>query len=196
MEGLNAIDQGGPYREMLDRITQELHGPSLVSSLSLFLTFYPLLTYLSFFPQPLFMPCPNQKTNAGDNRDSFVPRPLSAVDKSLRLSAYEVVGQLMGLAIRTQNLLPFRLPSIVWKGLLKDEATEDDIRAHDLLSFRIVNDIQAALEKGNKEVFDSGMQSIKFTVSGADQKVSFCCSLLLFLPALLYRPFLAFRFTN
>jgi hypothetical protein len=130
------------------------------------------------------MPCSNQKSNSGDNRDAYVCRPLGRTtnDRALRLSAYEFVGQFIGLAIRSANLIPFSFPSIIWKGLVGDEITEDDIRAHDLLSYRIVLDTQKLLKQvqGDKEVFNRGMETVKFVVSGADQKVCFSVSSFLY----------------
>jgi hypothetical protein len=62
-------------------------------------------------------------------RLAVVPRPVPAGD-TLRLSAYELVGQFIGLALRSGNLLPFSFPSIVWKHLVSEEVTTDDVRAY------------------------------------------------------------------
>jgi hypothetical protein len=99
-----------------------------------------------------------------------VPRPIPVGESNLRLAAYEFCGQLVGLALRTGNLLPFAWPSIVWKHLVSEEVTTDDVRAMDLLSFRIVHDIEALLKKKDltPEVFNSIMSDMKFEVHGSD----------------------------
>ncbi len=105
-----------------------------------------------------------------------MPRPLGA-DSALILSGFELVGMLMGLALRSGNLLALNLPSIVWKGLCGDEITVDDVRAIDLLSFQIVHEIQGHLSQAaSADVFDlamsrSGMADRRFEVHGADQRV-------------------------
>jgi len=84
-----------------------------------------------------------------------------------------LVGQFIGLAIRSGNLVPFAFPSIVWKALVSEEITTDDVRAMDLLSFRIVNEIETMLSKKSltPEVFNSVMADMKFEVHGSDSLV-------------------------
>jgi E3 ubiquitin-protein ligase HERC2 len=91
--GMRATDAGGPYRDSVERICSELQSPAL----------------------PLFIRCPNGRTDSGENRDRFVPRPDST--GALHISLYELVGQLMGMAIRSRNLLNLNLPAICWKVL-------------------------------------------------------------------------------
>jgi len=69
--------------------------------------------------------------------------------------------------------MALRLPSIVWKHLVSDPITPDDVRAIDLLSFQIVSDIQALLNKKSitQDAFDSVMAERKFEVYGSDQVV-------------------------
>eukprot|EP00478_Filoreta_tenera_P000066 GABV01000066.1.p1 GENE.GABV01000066.1~~GABV01000066.1.p1 ORF type:complete len:531 (+),score=242.17 GABV01000066.1:681-2273(+) len=65
---------------------------------------------------PFFIPCPNRLMQVGENRDKMLPRPgaRSVVD----LSGFEFLGRLMGVAIRTNVLLPLDLPSFFWKPLV------------------------------------------------------------------------------
>jgi hypothetical protein len=60
---------------------------------------------------------------------------LQAPERDRRLSAYRFVGQLMGLAIRTQSPLPFMWPSLVWKQFVNDPLTEQDYKANDEKEF-------------------------------------------------------------
>jgi len=55
--------------------------------------------------------------------------------------------------------MALRLPSIVWKHLVSDPITPDDVRAKDLLSFHIVSEIEWLLNKKSitPDAFDSVM---------------------------------------
>jgi hypothetical protein len=65
LTGFFATDAGGPYREVLDMICSELHTTSV----------------------PLFGPTANNRGDAGDHRDKFVPLrlPHNAVQRQLRI---------------------------------------------------------------------------------------------------------------
>jgi len=104
-----------------------------------------------------------------------VPRPippLGAPERALHVSALEFVGALMGLALRTRSLVALNFPSIVWKHLVSDEITEEDVRAIDLLSFQFVDQIKGMDKKAGvtEEVFDAQFSDMKIEVFGADSK--------------------------
>ena len=120
--GMRATDAGGPYRDSIERMGNELQSPLL----------------------PLFIKVPNcVYTNSGDDstsssggtsgQDLFVPRPSST--SAAHLSMYTFVGKLMGLSVRTKNLWNLTLPSMIWKTLVKEELDDSDIRAIDALAF-------------------------------------------------------------
>lgn len=113
-----ADDHGGPYRATLESACSELKSEVL----------------------PLFIPCPNAREDIGMNRDKWVPRP--SATRPLYLTMYEFLGKLMGLAIRTKNILNLNLPSIVWKPLVGDAVTEEDVSSIDVLSFKILEEIK------------------------------------------------------
>jgi E3 ubiquitin-protein ligase HERC2 len=116
-KGEFADDYGGPYRSSIEDMCKELQSNVL----------------------PLLIRCPNGRENIGSNREKYVPRPSST--SALHLSMYEFVGKLMGLAIRTRTPLDLDFPSIVWKPLVGDVVTEEDVLAIDLLSFKILGTI-------------------------------------------------------
>ena len=97
----------GPYREAMSALCAELQSPQL----------------------QLFVPCANAVGLVGDNRDKFVPRPSACSDELL--DTFYFVGQLMGVAMRTRNLLNLDLPSMVWKSLIGMELDEEDLKAID-----------------------------------------------------------------
>jgi len=118
LKGMYADDYGGVYRDILDRMCSELQSSIL----------------------PLFIPCPNAREGIGENRNHFVPDP-SATSPN-QLAMFEFLGKLMGLAMRSGDTLSLDLPSIVWKPLVDDPVTEDDVMAIDRLSFKIVSEMR------------------------------------------------------
>ncbi|CAE8731219.1 unnamed protein product [Polarella glacialis] len=109
-KGEGGEDAGGLYREALDAVTNELHSKLL----------------------PLFVPCPNAVAEVGENRDGWVLNPRANSLECVR--ALEFVGQLIGLALRTGDLLPFSLAPFTWKGIVGDERKREDVRAIDIFA--------------------------------------------------------------
>jgi len=68
-------------------------------------------------------------------------------------------------------LLALNFPSVLWKHLVSQPVTHDDIRAIDLLSFQIIDDIrEMANQPGiTDSVFDTAMADVKFIVYDAAQ---------------------------
>jgi E3 ubiquitin-protein ligase HERC2 len=73
----------GPYRQFFTDCSKELQYS------------YPLL--------PLLIPCPNAVSSVGINRDKFVLR--SSSNSQLNLKLFTFLGHMMGMAIRTGNIL-------------------------------------------------------------------------------------------
>jgi len=85
---------------------------------------------------------------------------------------FEFVGKLMGLAMRTRSTLRLDFPSIVWKSLVNEKVTEDDVLAIDLLSFKILDGFKKfeAEKNVSTELFEQYVNS-QFVVVGSDQRV-------------------------
>jgi len=143
--GEYSSDAGGPYRVSIHDFCEELQSKLL----------------------PLFIPCPNQVSNIGLNREKWIPNPTAT--SSLYLQMYEFLGKLMGAAMRSGNLLDLDLPSIVWKGLCSQTIEPDDVLAIDILSFKILEQLKSLTAGGNidKEMF-SELVDYKFEISGSD----------------------------
>ena len=87
------------------------------------------------------------------------------------------LGRLMGAAIRTGELLFLDLPSIVWKPLVDEAVTEDDVMAIDRLSFTMVHEMrkmEAHIHSGQGGVTPeqfSEYLDCTFVVVGSDEAV-------------------------
>ncbi|CAF0796987.1 unnamed protein product [Rotaria sordida] len=125
--GMHSSDGGGPFRDSITRMCAELCSTKL----------------------PLFILCPNGRTNSGSNCDRWIPnvfppnRPISDEFKN----QYRFVGKLMGMAIRTRNLLDVRFPILLWKQLVQEKVTIEDIEAIDISSFSIINQMEENIKQ-------------------------------------------------
>ncbi|CAF0845510.1 unnamed protein product [Rotaria sordida] len=125
--GMFSIDQGGPYRDSITRICADLCSTRL----------------------SLFILCPNGRTNNGLNRDRWIPNvfpPNRSIPIDIK-NQYRFVGQLMGMAIRTKQYLDVRFPILLWKQLIEEEVTIEDIEAIDISSFAIINEMEENIRK-------------------------------------------------
>jgi len=117
--------------------------------------------------------CANGRNKIGNNRDRVVPRPLPSqshpTDRTLRLSAYEFLGRLMGLALRSGSLLALSLPSIVWKHIVSQSVTQDDVRAIDISAFHILDTVRHVTAEQD---FISAVGEITFQVYNILQQPS------------------------
>ncbi|CAF3545285.1 unnamed protein product [Rotaria sp. Silwood1] len=69
----------------------------------------------------------------------------------------------MGMAIRTKQYLDVRFPILLWKQLIYEEVTIEDIEAIDILSFAIINAMEENIRKVKSlnECDDSGVNNIQ-----------------------------------
>ena len=109
--GFGATDAGGPFRDSITEMIEELQTTA----------------------SPLFCSCANGREAQGDNRHKFVLRSQSQakVHPEAR-GMFFFLGQLMGMAIRTSILLPLDLPSMFWKKLCGQPITAKDVSSVDL----------------------------------------------------------------
>ena len=118
----------------------------------------------------LFIPCPNQREQIGDNRDMWVPSP-SAV-RPLDLAMFAFLGQIMGLCARSKELLSLNLPSIVWKHLVGQEILEQDVLSIDKLGLGAIEAIRSMDRVPNmsSQAFDAAFDA-HFVGNGSDQQI-------------------------
>ena len=148
MEG---IDAGGLFRDSMTTFCQELQSPAV----------------------PLFLPCPNSKSEIGENKEKYIPNPNCT--SSLHLSMYAFVGKLMGVAIRGRHTLDLDLSNIVWKPLVGQELVRSDIEAIDSMSFSMMDMVQSrsppgagASEPGSYDEDEVLSETLTFSIPSSD----------------------------
>jgi len=113
LRGEHVQGDGGPYRQLFQDISAELQPDKVKREASA----EKLLG--------LLVPSPNQIDNEQIGKDRFVlnSRRNSAKD----IGHYYFLGILMGICIRTGVCLPIDLPRSVWKKLVGQNITMEDI---------------------------------------------------------------------
>lgn len=118
--GEGADDAGGVFDDTITEMCQELTTSAV----------------------PLLLPTPNSVNDTGYNQDRYILNP--QLTSPLHLSWFKFLGILFGVAIRTKKPLAIPLASIVWKLLVGDNVSIDDLEEVDALyaqSLRGIRDI-------------------------------------------------------
>uniref|UniRef100_A0A6A7FSC9 Regulator of chromosome condensation n=1 Tax=Hirondellea gigas TaxID=1518452 RepID=A0A6A7FSC9_9CRUS len=87
---------------------------------------------------------------------------------------YKFVGQLMGLAVRTRQILPLDFPSIIWKSLVNSPITRHDVMMIDYHAFRLIENIEKSLVqlgRSRAEVLDEVLGDAVFATTCSDKKL-------------------------
>ncbi|CAF2939168.1 unnamed protein product [Rotaria sp. Silwood2] len=138
--GMHSTDHGGPYRDSITRICSDICSSRL----------------------SLFILCPNGRTNSGLNRDCWIPNvfpPNKSISNKYK-KQYRFVGQLFGMAIRKKHYLNIKFPILLWKKLLNESITVEDIEAIDLQSFTIINETEKNIEQIKSIDTDNNIDSL------------------------------------
>uniref|UniRef100_A0A8C9EIS6 E3 ubiquitin-protein ligase HECTD3 n=1 Tax=Pavo cristatus TaxID=9049 RepID=A0A8C9EIS6_PAVCR len=142
------IDNGGGFRDCLTDISEELCPSSGDVPV----------------PLPFFVRTSNQGNSSSDTRDMYVPNP-SCKD----FPKYEWIGQLMGAALRSKEILVLALPSLVWKQLSGEEVIwSKDFAAVDVELVKLLE----MLEEVDREAFNFMFgKELTYTTVRSDQRV-------------------------
>lgn len=104
MAGFNSEDAGGPFRESIALMFDDLQSAKL----------------------PLFLPTPNNRQNIGTRRGDFLPNP--SLQATSVAAMFKFVGKLMGMAIRSGEFLPLSLPPLLWARLVDSPVTANMLK--------------------------------------------------------------------
>ena len=115
----DAIDVGGPYREILTNITNELElGGTL----------------------PLLIKSTNHRTDHGENRECFILNSESITPTHKGM--FEFLGVWIAYAFRSKSCLPFNIAPNVWKQLSDQALTESDLKSFDTYAWQELQDLR------------------------------------------------------
>ena len=143
--GEGSTDYGGPYRDVLTTICDELQS-----------------NYLE-----LFIKSPNHKNEIGLLRDKWVPNP--SAKSAVNLDMYFFLGCMLGHAISSGHLLSLNLHPIVWNKILNIEnGTFSDIESVDKLFYKYITEIEKT-EIKTEEEFTAKYPELSFTILLSDE---------------------------
>ncbi|RHY02265.1 hypothetical protein DYB25_006813 [Aphanomyces astaci] len=146
--GENSIDAGGPYRETLSQYCVELQSGQL----------------------PLLLPAPNGQHNVGRHRDAWVLHP-NAHQHHAGMLVF--LGKLLGVAIRSKYCLSLNLSQVVWKLLVQEPITLDDLEAIDTLVVSSMRSLRTIEQSGvTEEIFADIMHETMTTLSTDNRMVN------------------------
>ncbi|KAL4510149.1 hypothetical protein ABPG72_010342 [Tetrahymena utriculariae] len=149
-KGELVMGESGPYRQFFADISSELQ-PNVLSAHQRQLN--------------LLLPSTNNLSKLGDARDKYVVNP--SAKSSYQLQLFEFLGVLMGTCVRTGTHLTLDLPQILWKQLVGEEITLDDLEEVD----RPVFDMIKFIDSCEKTVFqESFFETYTTTLSDLSTK--------------------------
>jgi hypothetical protein len=113
-----SIDQGGPFRDSIENIVDELHSKNL----------------------PLLIPTQNNKHQHGVGQDLWILNP-SATSPS-HLEMFKFLGALMAMGLRSGHNIMLRLPSLFWKNFMGEEVTIEDLEEIDAYAVQGIHELE------------------------------------------------------
>ncbi|CAM9092811.1 unnamed protein product, partial [Ectocarpus fasciculatus] len=177
-EGEGVDDYGGPYREVFQKICEELQAPDHSSPTPITATEKSdsPATFKCFIP--LLLQTPNWASSSDDceERYKYIFNPSSS--SPLHMDLYTFLGQFVGLAVRSKITIDLPLPSVIWKMVLREPLNVDDIASFDVSAASFVTHLdlmQAVLPSGSDdssspllEELESLIQDLSWTVVRSD----------------------------
>jgi hypothetical protein len=123
--GEGSIDAGGPFRDSISAITDELNSACL----------------------PLLIPTQNHKNDHGLGRDLWTINPSSTAPSHLEM--YKFLGALIGMAFRAGHVMDLKFPSIFWKKFIGEPVTIDDLNYSDAYAVQAIKDVEKVQSEVN-----------------------------------------------
>lgn len=139
--GERAQDAGGPYREAWTAIVQDLMSPCL----------------------PLLKPSPNNVSNAGYFSECFIINPDVAM-VPIHMEMLIFLGKMMGSAARSKSYLDIILAPVVWKLILNEEVSFNDMKTVDLMYVKTIQRLRRR-EDVTESSFCSKFADITFSLT-------------------------------
>ena len=154
-----ALDQGaaglpGPFRQALHEICAYLNATAA----------NPLQTSRS-----LLIPCPNSRSQTGDDRNKLMVNPSLASESAL--VHYRVFGQLMGIAIRSKCALDLDLSECFWKQIVGQPLHANDLPSFDFTAARSLAFCDPSTEQPfNVDEWNEYLADLTYTTLASDNQ--------------------------
>ena len=154
-----ALDQGaaglpGPFRQALYEICQFLQHTAT----------NPLLA-----AQSLLIPCPNSRSQTGDDRNKLLVNP--GLLSEAALVHFRIFGQLLGIAIRSKCCLDLDLAECFWKAILRQPLCESDLAQFDFTAHRSLQFSDPLSDVAfNEAEFDEYLGDLTYTTVASDNR--------------------------
>jgi E3 ubiquitin-protein ligase HERC2 len=142
--GEDGLDWGGLYRDAITLMVEDCFSARL----------------------NLCLVCPNGTNQQGTNMDKYLPNPKHVSPRILKM--FEFLGKLVGVSMRQKLYLPFAFPSIVWKQLVGEPVTLDDVCQVDEACAVQLTDMKDMARLGSRADFESKYGAAVFVISGSD----------------------------
>lgn len=149
-EGEYAIDVGGPYREILVQMVEELESGVL----------------------PLIKKTPNQEKNHGNDRDCFILNEDSVTPTHQAM--FYFLGVLIGHCFRSKSCMPYKLVPAIWKLLCNAKPTEDDLNSIDTYTHQTFRTLRKQAKKIDDEKEYEAAVDQNFTINYNGKDVPLC----------------------
>ena len=148
--GEGSVDAGGPFRDSLVNIVQEMED-GLV---------------------PLLIKSPNNRNDHGTNRDCFIINPSSTSPAHLEM--FKWLGGFIAYGILSKAPVPLSLAPTVWKQILGERMTLSDLESIDAYSSQVITDMQSYSASLSDADFAAGVDQNFSTVLSNGDEVALC----------------------
>ena len=159
-DGEGVDDYGGPYREIFQKICEELQisDPGIATEGTDGSGLGTGKRPSSWEPNskgdgnptrcflPLLIPTGNW-TAAGDCKERYKYTFHPASTSPLHMELFRFLGQFIGIAIRSKITLDISLPSFIWKCVVSERLSEEDLRSFDEPAYQFVSRLRYLYDK-------------------------------------------------
>lgn len=149
LAGEGAQDVGGPFRESLSNIVCELESAAL----------------------PLLIETVNHRNDHGVCRECYTLNSASTTPTHAEL--FKVFGYFLGFAIRSKSAMNWHFPPLIWKQIIGETPTDQDLEGIDAYSYKVLKDIRSHARRA-PELFDQAVQETFETYLSNGQAVELC----------------------
>lgn len=133
----------GPFRQVLSEVCEDL---------------------IEINKHSLLIRCPNYIHDTGLNRNSLL---LNSNQSTPSEYAYHL-GQLMGICLRSQQVLDLDLSPVIWKQLVDDPLDESDLASFDYSSFRQLKFVDSNDQLMSQDEFDAVYEDLTWSIVTSD----------------------------